>query len=244
MPFSVSPSVADLELVIPALNEESRIEATVSAVCDWAQASRRRVHLIVVDNGSADATTESVDRALDGHLSAEVVGCRFRGKGAAVRAGIAKSRAPLVGYCDADLATPLSVLDPGLQLLEDGWDVVIGSRLCAGASYVVPQPFLRRSGSWCFRRVARRYAGAISDTQCGFKLFRGPAARAIFSATSMTGFAFDVEVIAHAQSRGLRIVELPVTWSDKDGSTFRPLRDGLSSFRDLAVLRRTMASAA
>ncbi len=195
----------------------------------------------MVDNGSADATTESIDRALDGHLSAEIVGCRVRGKGAAVRAGIARSHAPLVGYCDADLATPLSALEPGLQLLEEGWDVVIGSRLCAGATYVVPQPLLRRSGGWCFRWMAKRYVGAVSDTQCGFKLFGGPAARAIFSATSMTGFAFDVEVIANAQSRGLRLVEMPVTWSDKDGSTFRPLRDGLSSFRELAALRRTLA---
>lgn len=235
---------ADLDLVIPALNEEERIEATVAGVCAWAQASSRRVHLIVVDNGSADATTESIDRALDGRLSAEIVGCRIRGKGAAVRAGIARSHAPLVGYFDADLATPLSSLGPGLQLLEEGWDVVLASRLCAGASYVVPQPILRRSGSWCFRWVARRYVGPVSDTQCGFKLFGGPAARAIFSTTSMTGFAFDVEVIAHAQSRGLRIVEMPVTWSDKDGSTFRPFRDGLSSFRDLAGLRRSLAAAA
>jgi glycosyltransferase involved in cell wall biosynthesis len=118
------------------LNEEERIEATVAAVCAWAQASRRRVHLIVVDNGSADATIESTDRALDGRMSAEVISCRVRGKGAAVRAGIASSHAPLVGYCDADLATLLSAL----EITQKGLDYLLEAY--AGVAHRIGQDLL------------------------------------------------------------------------------------------------------
>ena len=238
------PAQPHLDLVIPALNEEGRIERTIEAISTWAEVSSHPVNLIVVDNGSADATTECIDRASAHHLSVDVVSCRVRGKGAAVRAGVLRSRAPFVGYCDADLATPLTAIDPALRLLAEGWDVVLGSRLCEGASYAVPQTLIRRSGSWCFRRIAQRYVGTIADTQCGFKVFSGPAARSIFSATELTGFAFDVEIVARALRSGYRVVELPVEWSDQEGSTFRPLRDGVSSFRDLAGLRRTLALSA
>jgi dolichyl-phosphate beta-glucosyltransferase len=237
------PSVPELELVIPALNEEGRIERTIAAICEWASEATCSVGLIVVDNGSADATTECVDRANAGRLPVEIVGCRVRGKGAAVRAGVKHSNAPYVGFCDADLATPLSAITPALDLLHQGWDVVLGSRLCPGATYAVSQTLVRRSGSWCFRRIARRYVGSVTDTQCGFKLFVGDAARTIFTETELTSFAFDVEVVNVALRRGYRVVELPVDWSDQEGSTFRPLRDGISSFRDLAQLRRTLEPA-
>lgn len=233
-------SSAELDLVIPALNEEARIEKTIKTIDDWAR-SRADIKLILVDNGSADATAECVDRANAKHLPVEVVSCRFRGKGAAVRSGVLRSRARYVGYCDADLATPVTAIDPALALLREGFDVVLGSRHCPGAAYAQAQPLLRRSGGWCFRQVARRYVGQVTDTQCGFKLFTGPVARSLFLQLSLTGFAFDVEIVALAQRQGHRVVELPVTWSDQRGSTFRPLKDGLSSFRDLIALRQRLA---
>jgi dolichyl-phosphate beta-glucosyltransferase len=134
-----------------------------------------------------------------------------------------------------------TALGPALELIADGWEVVVGSRRCEGASYAVAPSLFRRSGSWCFRRLAQPYVGSVADTQCGFKLFTGGAARALFARAEITSFAFDVEIIARALQGGYRVVELPISWSDEKGSTFRPLKDGISSFRDLTTLRRVLA---
>jgi glycosyltransferase involved in cell wall biosynthesis len=156
---------------------------------------------------------------------------------------VLRSTAKVVGYCDADLSTPPEAIRAGLELLDGGWDVVLGSRYCAGAGFSVEQPWVRRSGSWAFRRASRRYVGAISDTQCGFKLFKGDVARSVFDGAKLSGFAFDVEIVARALRSGFAVTELPVTWKDEAGSTFRPLKDGISSFRDLAALHRALAGA-
>jgi hypothetical protein len=149
-----------------------------------------------------------------------------------------------VGYCDADLSTPPSTIESGVDLLRCGWDVVVGSRRCVGAGYAVRQMPVRRLGSFAFRTMAQRLSGPISDTQCGFKLFRTPVAKSLFATSKVNGFAFDVEVLAHAQRRNLRIIELPVLWSDRAGSSFRPMVDGVNSFRELRAARRSLDESA
>jgi glycosyltransferase involved in cell wall biosynthesis len=230
----------DLDLVIPALNEEQRIGKTVEAICRHATTSDWSIRLIVVDNGSVDSTAEVIDRARSSGVPVSVIGCRTRGKGAAVRCGVLQSSASYVGYVDADLSTPPVAIGEGIGLLSLGWDVVIGSRRCAGASYSVAQPPLRRMGSFMFRAFSSWVVPAISDTQCGFKAFRADAARTIFRESALDGFAFDVEVLARARTHGFRMIELPIDWSDQSGSTFRPRADGLESFRELASVRRAL----
>jgi glycosyltransferase involved in cell wall biosynthesis len=230
-----------LDLVIPALNEEARIESTLAAICGWSEKAALDIRVIVVDNGSADATTERVDYVQASYRRIEVVSCRTRGKGAAVRAGVLRTTADCVGYCDADLSTPVEAIGQGLELIRQGWDLVLGSRYCKGAQLAVEQPWLRQVGSWAFRRAVQSYVGSVADTQCGFKLFSGEVARSLFRTVALTGFAFDVEIVARGLKQGYRVVEMPVTWSDRAGSTFRPVKDGLSSFREVATLRRTMA---
>jgi dolichyl-phosphate beta-glucosyltransferase len=237
---NVKPKQLDIEMVIPVLNEEVRIGRTLEAICDWADTSDLAVGLVIVDNGSADATLDCIDRIAGERIAHQVVSCRTRGKGAAVRAGILRTRADVIGYCDADLSTPPAMIAPAVELIQHGWDVVLGSRRCEGAHYVVPRTPLRQVGSWCFHRMARPYVGGVADTQCGFKVFRGEMGRRIFAMSRTDGFAFDVEIVARAQRLGHRVVELPVSWSEESGSTFRPVKDGIASFRDLATLRRAL----
>ncbi len=227
---SVSPQ---LDLVIPALNEELRIGATVAAICQVIAGQPWAIRIVVVDNGSSDATTEVVDLASRADVPLQVISCRTRGKGAAVRTGILHSHAPFVGYYDADLSTPPSAIVPGIDLLRSGWDVVIGSRRTAGVEYLQAQRLRRRLGGMAFRAMARRFTGSISDTQCGFKLFRGDVARTLFEGSVLNGFAFDVEILARARRLHLKMIELPIEWSDQEGSTFRPLADGLAAFREM-----------
>jgi glycosyltransferase involved in cell wall biosynthesis len=229
-----------LDLVIPALNEEQRIGTTVAAICRHAQAHEWSIRLLVVDNGSVDATAEAIDRARSTDIPISVIGCRTRGKGAAVRCGVLHSSAPYVAYVDADLSTPPVAIGHGVDLLSLGWDLVIGSRRCAGASYSVVQPPLRRMGGAAFRALTRRVVPSISDTQCGFKAFRADVAKKLFRESVVDGFAFDVEILARARRHQTRMIELPIDWSDQSGSTFRPRADGIESFRDLASVRRAL----
>jgi glycosyltransferase involved in cell wall biosynthesis len=232
-----------LDLVIPALNEELRIGATVRAIGAQAATQPWTTRLIVVDNGSSDTTAEVVDLATQADLVVEVISCRTRGKGAAVRAGVLFATAPFVGYCDADLSTPPSAMVPGVDLLLAGWDVVIGSRRTAGTQYLEAQPLMRRLGSMAFHTMSAHLTGSISDTQCGFKLFRREAARMLFENSVLDGFAFDVEILARARLRRLKMIELPIQWSDQEGSTFRPLVDGINAFRELRAVNDALVGA-
>ena len=242
-PPAASVAQLDLEVIVPAFNEQKRIAPTLYALVKELQTLPLRSRVRVVDNGSSDLTADTVERVratLDTGLIA-LSGCSTRGKGSAVAKGILSSSATYVGFCDADLATPAAAIADAMRLLEEGWEVVIGSRHCAGAAYATDQPLLRRLGSAAFRNATRAIAGGIQDTQCGFKFFTRGAAQRVFAHTRITGFAFDLEVLARAHALNLPVKEMPVCWSDQPGSTFSFRRDGFASFADLWDLRRAIS---
>lgn len=227
----------DLEVVIPALNEERRLPATLQNVVAYLERQPYTSAVVVVDNGSTDATAEvavAADRS--SRVAVHVLRCPVPGKGAAVRRGVVTSRARHVGFADADLATPIDTLDSIMPLLWSGVPVVIGSRRVAGARYEVPQSVGRQLGGLGFRWLTSLVVDGYADTQCGFKFFDGEVARDLFARGRTTGFAFDVELLALARASGLEVAQVPVTWSDCDGSTFRPIQDGLISAGELVQI--------
>jgi glycosyltransferase involved in cell wall biosynthesis len=228
----------ELEILIPAYNEERRLSETLVALARHLHRRGIDGALRVIDNGSSDRTTELVDRAAASGIPVTVTGCSRRGKGAAVARGMLTSVARWVGFCDADLATPAEAIDDALDRLRAGYQVVIGSRRCEGARFELRQPLVRRVGGSGFRMLTRRYSGPVADTQCGFKFFETDAARAVFSQVRLSGFAFDLEVVARARALGLSLVEIPVAWRDQEGSTFRPLTDGRRVVHELWRLHR------
>lgn len=221
-----------LSVVIPAYNEESRLPATLEALQECLFG--REYEVIVVDDGSSDHTVEV----------AEKFGCRVVrhpcnvGKGAAVKSGVLASKGSLVLVTDADLAAPVSELPKLEKALETGADVVIGSREAPRA--VVKRSSLKRKlAGKAFNLLVRLLTGMpYRDTQCGFKLFRGEAARALFSLAECRGFCFDVEVLLLARKLGFRVEEVGVEWHDKPGSKVRLLRDGWKMLRNLLGIRR------
>jgi dolichyl-phosphate beta-glucosyltransferase len=229
-----------LDLVIPVLNEERRIGRTISVLTEFISDEQLPVRLIVVDNGCVDTTTAVVDAVSRPGLPIDLISCAKRGKGAAVRAGVLHSTAPFVGYCDADLPVSSESLVWALDLLEAGWEGVVGSRRCCGAEYVVRQPMSRRIGSTLFRAAAGDLRGNVADTQCGFKFFRTSLARKLVSDARVDGFAFDVELLARAHRLRARLIEMPISWSDRDGSSLRAGSDGIRAFLDLRALRRSL----
>jgi glycosyltransferase involved in cell wall biosynthesis len=230
-------SPVSIEIVVPAHNEARRLPAGLTALCSKAASLPLPTAVVVVDSASTDGTGELVRDWPAGPVPVRLLRCDRPGKGLAVRTGLLATRAPLVGFCDADMATDLSALDLTLLLLAAGRHVVIGSRALEGS--VVEEErhsSIRRVGAAAFRCLARRIVPGVSDTQCGFKFFSGPLARAAALPLRTTGFAFDIELIARCQRLGAALTEIPVTWRDVPGSTFSVPRHSAGIVRDLAAI--------
>jgi dolichyl-phosphate beta-glucosyltransferase len=197
----------------------------------------RLSELIIVDDGSSDETAELARELLSGYDNARVLQLPWHaGKGAAVRYGVAAARGEVILFMDADLATELSVTLRLLQELADS-DVVIGSRVAAGA-VVKGRSKLRHGMHHAFKRHAQRLTGIeVSDPQCGFKAFRADAAKILFHLARTDGFGFDVEILLVARKLGFTIREIPVEWTDVAGSKVRVVRDPIGMAADIAMAR-------
>jgi dolichyl-phosphate beta-glucosyltransferase len=198
--------------------------------------------LIVVDDGSRDATVRVVEATINGNPAARLI-CYTpnRGKGCAVRQGMLAARGEIALFTDADLSTPVSEIANALRYLRDGCDIVLGSRALGNSQILVYQPIYRRVGAKIFNGLRDGIVGAgisrFKDTQCGFKAFRGERARKIFGCARVDGFMFDVEVLYLALKWNYRVVEMPVQWTNVPGSKLRLFRDTLRMFKDLALIR-------
>ncbi len=228
---SASPA---LSVVVPFFNEMHRIDQTLSDIVGLAGID---VQVVLVDDGSTDGTTD-VLRTASNSAGIQFLGLSSnRGKGAAVRAGVAKTSGTHVVFMDADLATDLNDL-PRLRAALDDADIAIGSRALATAELNEAT----RVRSWMgdfFNRAVRVATGLdLLDTQCGFKAFRGDVARSLFAQSQVDGFAFDVEILMLARRSGLRIVEVPVRWTEIRGSKVRFAVDPLTMLYDLTRIRR------
>ena len=235
-----------LSIIVPAYNEERRIAPTVEGITAYMDRRGEPYELIVVDDGSRDRTRAIVADYAAVHPSTRLLAMpRNAGKGAAVRAGVLASRGRDVLFSDADLSTPITELARLRDALDDGADVAIGSRAVPG-TVERRQPWLRRVQGRAFHLIVRalgfRAVTEIADTQCGFKLFRGPVARALFAELSLAGFAFDVELLELAYGR-FRIAEIPVEWTHADGSKVRPGIDAMKMLGDLVRVRARWARA-
>lgn len=238
IPANLLRSPRHLEVLIPARNEARRLPRTLMRTIEYLEAQPYSSSLVVIDNGSVDRTVDLASRVRSNRVSVSVIGCTQPGKGAAVRRGILTSRARFLGYMDADLATPIETLDFVLPLLETNCQAVVGSRRVGGAIYAERQPFHRTIGGTVFRLMANRVLGGIADTQCGFKFFVGDLARTVARQLRVDGFAFDIELLWAVTQLGIPVTEVPVVWSDREGSTLRAVPDGARALADVLRLAR------
>jgi dolichyl-phosphate beta-glucosyltransferase len=229
-----------LSLIIPAYNEERRIAPTLARVTEYLEARRESYEVIVVDDGSHDRTCEVVREVAATNPHVQLLALpQNAGKGAAVRAGVLASRGVSVLFSDADLSTPIEEIERLEARLRDGADVAIGSRASAGDVEREQRLFRRIQGRafhLAMRALGLRVAGKIKDTQCGFKLFRGPVARVLFRELKLAGFAFDVELLELALDR-FDVAEVPVAWQHADGSKVRPGIDAMKMLADVVRIR-------
>jgi putative flippase GtrA len=224
-----------LSVVIPAYRESDRIGATVARVHDELGDLEGGLEVVVVDDGSPDATA---DAARVGGAELVVSYPDNRGKGAAVREGMLVATGRTVAFTDADLSySPRQILRL-LAAVEDGWDVVVGSRQHTHTLTVVRRGRLREFGG----RLVNVFTGVVllgryRDTQCGLKAFRRDVARLVFSHCHVDGFAFDVEVFHLVERYRLTLFEVPVEVENSERSTVHVVRDFTRLVRDLLRVR-------
>ena len=238
LPPDGAPSAAPvrIEIVVPARNEARRLPDGLDALCRKAAALTVPAGILVVDSASTDATGDVVRQWPAGPVPVRLLRCDRPGKGLAVRTGLLATSAPFVGFCDADMATDLAALDVAIGLLAAGNPLVVGSRGLPASVVENRHSAVRRAGAAVFRAMARRVVPGATDTQCGFKFFSGPLARAAALRLTTPGFAFDIELIALCQRLGASLTEFPVHWRDVPGSTFSVPRHSAVALRDVASI--------
>ncbi len=232
---------ADVSIVVPAFNEETRIGPSLDELAAFCAQQPGRWEIRVVDDGSTDATSDVVAARARQHPAIVLQREPHRGKGGAVRAGLLTSRASYRFICDADLSMPLHELPRFLPPLQTAFDVAIGSREGHGARRI-GEPLIRHLAGRVFNYLVQTLSvRGIEDTQCGFKMFTGAAADQIFPLVRVDGWAFDIEVLCIARARGLRIVEVPIEWHYRRESQLSLLRDGVSMMGELLRIRARAA---
>ena len=228
-------------IVIPCFNEAARIGKTLSATLDYLAAAAPESELIVVNDGSTDATATIAREVLSNTKIATRLLENFpnRGKGAAVRSGLLAAQKPIGLFSDADLSTPLEETPKLIEpITDDQIDVAFGSRALDRSLIGIRQPWRREHAGRVFNLLVRVATGLpFWDTQCGFKAFRLDICRPIIEAVRIDGFAFDVELLYLAQRAGLRIREIPVRWNHAEGSKVRFIHDSLRMLREVIALR-------
>jgi dolichyl-phosphate beta-glucosyltransferase len=227
-----------LSVIVPAYNEEKRIEKTLLDIDSYLEKQNYDYEIIVVDNNSNDHTTDVVKNLAQTTVeNARVVTEPTKGKGAAVKRGMIEAIGEYSVFMDADDATPISEIERFWPHLESGIEVVIGSRYQDPSTVKIKQPFYRillsRMSNILIQVVLIPH---IKDTQCGFKAFKSTAAKEIFKHVTIFGWAFDMELLAIALKLSYRIKEVPVSWEEHGGSHV-PLKAYIQSLIDLFKIK-------
>jgi len=213
----------DLSVVVPVLNESKKIARDVESAAMFLQDNHFTGEIIVVDDGSDDNSTETAKKAkIPSDVALKVIRYeQHRGKGYAVRTAIMQTCGEYVMFADSGCCVPYEDVLRGLGLLQSGaCDIAHGSRKMQGCHIEKAQSLYRRICSKIFHWFVihdLKIPAEFTDTQCGFKIYRGDVARHLFGECITDGFAFDIEIILRAQKEGYRIKEFPIDWTcDRD----------------------------
>jgi dolichyl-phosphate beta-glucosyltransferase len=234
----MNPAAPELTIIIPSYNEEARLPATLDRIAAYIASARRETEVLVVDDGSTDATAAVAEAARGKMPLLQVVSNGVnRGKGFSVRHGIEKARGRVVIFTDADLSAPIEEADKLLAALEYN-DLAIGSRAMDRSLISIHQSPFREFAGIVFNAVVRAILRLpFVDTQCGFKAFRREPCRIIFEQQRIERFGFDPELLYLARHHELRAVEIPVRWAHSPATKVSMLRDSLQMFLDVFLIR-------
>ncbi len=216
----------DLSIVIPAYNEEKKIYRDIEAIYDYFRENFINGELIIVDDGSRDNTFNAASEFKNKYPTLKVLTYKQnRGKGYAVKTGILEASGKNILFADAGLCVPYKCVKLGIELLESGSDIAIGSRRTSETKIVQKQPLYRRLGSQIFHFLIKTFSvipEGIQDTQCGFKLFKKEIAHKVFKRLFTEKFMWDIEMLRIAKKEKYKVGIFPVEWSNDPDTKFRP----------------------
>jgi glycosyltransferase involved in cell wall biosynthesis len=235
-----------LSVVIPAYNEEINLKRGVlGSVYDYLNKQKYSWEVLVVDDGSTDKTVKLVEKFVKDHKGFRLLKEPHRGKGGTVIAGMLKAHGENILFSDMDQSTPIDQLEKVLPKMEEGYDLVIGSRAEREGASIIRKIM---AYGWMFlRTIILRLP--YRDTQCGFKMFKKGAARTIFKRMKLFGenmrgkgasvnAAFDLEFLYIARKQKLKVAEVPVEWYEYgERKEVSPIKDSWEGFRDLMRVR-------
>jgi dolichyl-phosphate beta-glucosyltransferase len=236
----------DLSIVIPAYNERTKIRHDILDAADFVRREYLEAEILVADDGSSDGTVEEARRtAVTGPADLRVIPCNeHKGKGCAVRAGIAASRGEVILCVDSGRCVPFSAALPAMGWIRDSsCQVAIGSRRLPESRIVRGQPWHRRISSRALHRMLVLNFPElrdVPDTQCGFKVYSGPVGRELFRESIIDGFLFDVEILVRAMRKGYTVRQFPIEWTCDPDSRLSPGRSIGPVLAELARIRRAV----
>tara|TARA_B100000073_G_scaffold8456_2_gene7160 strand:+ start:388 stop:1119 length:732 start_codon:yes stop_codon:yes gene_type:complete len=222
-----------ISVILPAYRAAPLVAEAIQRIRDDVQPAE--VEIIVVDDGSKD---ETANIARESGADEVIELTQNRGKGEAVRRGMAAASGSYLVFTDVDLAYRPSQIMNIVEALERGADVALGSRRHSESEENGPPSPMREQGSRVFNRLARLFLpGPHLDTQCGLKGFTFQAAQSVFPISRISGFAFDVEVLFLARRFDMEIVEIPVVVDHLEQSTVRFIPQAIRMLWDVARVR-------
>src|SRR6266566_1520991 len=240
--YNCSPMLPAFSIVIPAFNEEPRIARTLRLTLDYLRDVSPESELIVVNDGSTDATATITREVFSETNVATQLLENFpnRGKGAAVRSGLLAAQKPIGLFFDADLSTPLGETPKVIEPIANGdVDIAFGSRAIDRSLIGQHQPWRREQGGRVFNLLVRLATGLpFWDTQCGFKAFRMSVCRPLIEGATIDRFGFDVELLYVAYRAGLRLKEIPVRWDHAEGSKVSIASDSVKMLSEVGRIRQ------
>ena len=237
----------ELSIVIPVLDESKKIGRDIEIASTLLKNNHLTGEIIVVDDGSRDGTSEVArNTEVPAEITLKVVRFeRNHGKGYAVRRGIQQSRGEYVMFADSGGCVPYRYVSQGLELLKsEACDIAHASRKLTESKIYKAQNWYRRICSAIFHWFIvyfMKIPSEITDSQCGFKIYRGDVARDLYGQCVTDGFMFDVEIILRAQKQGYRVKEFSIEWTCDRDSRLSPARSLWHILFELLTIKWALA---
>ena len=231
-----------LSIIIPAYNEENRIVNSLDELKKFIDESNYNCEIIIVDDGSKDRTIQVVHDFFSNNnllnIYTLIENKTNKGKGFAVRKGLEKASGEFILFTDADFSTPINECKKMIEILKQGYDIVIGSRALKDSNLIKRQNIIRMSMGKFFNLMVKLITKLeFNDTQCGFKIFTKDSKTKLLPYLKIDDFSFDVEILYVAKKLNLKIKEIPVSWTNSPNSKVKIIKDSLKMFRSLIKIR-------
>jgi glycosyltransferase involved in cell wall biosynthesis len=214
----------DLSIIIPAYNEEERIEKTLSKLGKYFEKKQLNIEILIIVNNTTDKTVEIIKRYKKKYPFIKYTNIRKAiGKGGAISVGLRKATGKYVGFLDADGAsTPVEIMKLYKAIIRNNKDVVIASRYMKSSQIKGDLPVYRIIFSRIFNLVIRILFGLnYKDTQCGLKIFKKEVAQDLSRKIISTKWTIDINLLLICKYLKYSVEEIPTVWTAKDGSTLQ-----------------------